>query len=247
MTFTPDGGRQPFSDRFFRSTSGVWAQFTESASLHRLDVGNHSVLMYPSDDLEAGPANLYLRLHQNDGVAVTPLLGPASPGEVGWSATGPEVRGTWRDLTFRVRFVLAETDTAWFWHVEVINGSAQPATVDIVQTQDVALAPYSELRVNEYYVAQYLDLTPIQTRTAGTAIAVRQKCRPRTSHGCCSAVCARQWRGAPTRSRSSGARASTARRRRDWRPTVCPARASSTSTRLRCSRTAPNSSRRAPR
>ena len=174
MTFTPDDGRQPFPDRSFRSTSGVWAQFTESASLHRLDVGDHSVLMYPSDDLEAGPANLYLRLHQSDGVAVTPLLGPASPGEVGWSTTGPEVRGTWRDLTFRVRFVLAETDAAWFWHVEVFNGSAQPAAVDVVQTQDVALAPYSELRVNEYYVAQYLDLTPIQTRTAGTAIAVRQ-------------------------------------------------------------------------
>ncbi|WP_407342877.1 GH36-type glycosyl hydrolase domain-containing protein [Pengzhenrongella phosphoraccumulans] len=174
MTFSPDGGRRPSPDRTFRSASGVWAQFTESAALHRLDVGDHSVLMYPSDDIEAGPANLFLRLHRPDGVVVTPLLGPASPGAVDWTEAGPEIRGTWRDLSFRVCFVLAATDTAWFWHVEVTNSGALPVTVDVVHTQDVALAPYTELRVNEYYVAQYLDLNPIQTGPAGTAIAVRQ-------------------------------------------------------------------------
>ncbi|MGV8967996.1 MAG: GH36-type glycosyl hydrolase domain-containing protein [Cellulomonas sp.] len=174
MTFPPDDGRQASPDRSFRSASGIWAKFTESAALHRLDVGGESVLMYPADDIEAGPANLYLRVHLPDGVAVTPLLGPASPGQVGWSPAGPEVSGTWRDLSFRVRFVLAQADTAWFWHVEVVNGAAKPMTVDVVQTQDVALAPYGALRVNEYYVAQYLDLTPIQTARAGTAIAVRQ-------------------------------------------------------------------------
>ncbi|WP_242511576.1 hypothetical protein [Pengzhenrongella frigida] len=175
MTSSPAAGLVSSPERLFRSPAGVWAQFTESATLRRLDAGDHSVLMYPSDDVEAGPANIYLRLHLPGGVVeVTPLLGPASPGAVTWTRTGPEVSGTWRGISFLVRFALAESDTAWFWHVEVTNETDGPTTVDVVHTQDVALAPYGALRVNEFYVAQYLDLTPVLTRAAGTALAVRQ-------------------------------------------------------------------------
>lgn len=130
--------------------------------------------MYPADDVEAGPANVYLRLHLPAGIAVTPLLGPASPGAVGWTEAGPDISGAWRDLTYRVRFRLARDDTAWFWHVDVTNHGSEPVTVDVIHTQDIALAPYAAVRNNEYYVAQYLDLTPIQTDHAGTALAIRQ-------------------------------------------------------------------------
>jgi cellobiose phosphorylase len=137
-------------------------------------VGGNSVLMYPSDEVEAGPANLFLRLHLSSGIVVTPMLGPASPGTVGWTDAGPDASGVWRDLTYRIRFRLAEGETAWFWHVDVTNNGAQPVTVDVIHAQDVALAPYAAVRTNEYYVAQYLDLTAIQTDSAGTALAVRQ-------------------------------------------------------------------------
>jgi 1,2-beta-oligoglucan phosphorylase len=150
------------------------AQLTEAASLRRLDVGDCSVLAYPSDDVEAGPANLFLRVHLTTGIAVTPMLGPASPSAVGWTDAGPDISGHWRGLSFRVRFRLAEADTAWFWHVEVTNDGPGPITVDVIHAQDVALAPYQDVRTNEYYVSQYLDLTPIQTRDVGTALAVRQ-------------------------------------------------------------------------
>lgn len=132
------------------------------------------MLAYPSDDLEAGPANLYLRLHLPSGIEVTPLLGPASPGAVGWTDAGPDVSGQWRGLAYRVRFRLADQEAAWFWHVEVTNEGEAPATVDVIHTQDVALAGYGAVRGNEYYVAQYLDVTPIGTRQGGTALAIRQ-------------------------------------------------------------------------
>ncbi|HEY8721247.1 hypothetical protein, partial [Pengzhenrongella sp.] len=150
------------------------AQFTESAALRLFGVGEHSLLAYPSDDVEAGPANLYLRVHLPTGIEVTPLLGPASPGSVRWSGAGPDVSGAWRGLTYRVRFVLADDEPAWFWHVEVTNHLDAPVAVDVVHTQDVALAPYGAVRTNEYYVAQYLDVTPIETSSAGVALAVRQ-------------------------------------------------------------------------
>ncbi len=39
---------------------------------------------------------------------------------------------------------------------------------------DVALAPYPAVRTNEYYVSQYLDLTPVPVAGHGTALGVRQ-------------------------------------------------------------------------
>ena len=130
--------------------------------------------MYPADDLEAGPANLFLRLHLPAGIVVTRMLGPSAPGAVGWTEAGPDVSGDWHGLTYRVQFRLAEKDMAWFWHVDVTNDSSAPVTVDVVHAQDVALAPYGNVRTNEYYVAQYLDLTPIETDNAGTALGIRQ-------------------------------------------------------------------------
>jgi 1,2-beta-oligoglucan phosphorylase len=170
----PEAGNRPALGRVLRSPEGLRAQFTEAAALRRLDVGDCSVLAHPSDDIEAGPANLFLRAHQPTGIAVTPMLGPASPGAVGWTEAGPDVSGNWQGLRFRVRFRLAKQQTAWFWHVEVTNDGPAPITVDVIHTQDVALAAYAAVRTNEYYVAQYLDLTPVQTRGAGTALAVRQ-------------------------------------------------------------------------
>ncbi|HEY5249756.1 MAG TPA: hypothetical protein VIJ15_15045, partial [Dermatophilaceae bacterium] len=112
--------------RSLRSPSGIHAQFTESAALRRLEVGGQSVLMYPADDLEAGPANLFLRVHLPAGIVVTQMLGPSAPGAVGWTEAGPDLAGEWHGLTYRVQFRLAEKDTAWFWHVDVTNQSKAP-------------------------------------------------------------------------------------------------------------------------
>jgi 1,2-beta-oligoglucan phosphorylase len=84
------------------------------------------------------------------------------------------VSGRWRDLEYRVSFRLAVATTAWFWHVEVTNRGPEAVEVDLLHSQDVALAPYAAVRTNEYYVSQYLDLTAVQTQAVGTAVAVRQ-------------------------------------------------------------------------
>lgn len=166
--------RQVRDDRRLSSSSGVSAQFTEAAVLRRLDVDGRSVLLYPADELESGPANLFLRVRGKSGIEVFPLLGPESSGGVRWTETGPVVSGTRKDLDYRVTFRLAEAATAWFWHVEVTSRNRDEVEVDVVHAQDVALAPYAAVRTNEYYVSQYLDLTPIPTDEVGTSVAVRQ-------------------------------------------------------------------------
>jgi len=135
------------------------------------------MLMYPADELEAGPANLYLRIRGDQGAEAVPLLGPGSDKShrtVSWSETGPSISGTWRDLHYVVTFGLAEAMAAWFWHVCVHSQREVPTEIDLIHAQDLALAPSAVVRANEYYVSQYLDLTPVVTPRAGTVLAVRQ-------------------------------------------------------------------------
>ena len=150
------------------------AQFTTTGSLRRLEVAGQSILLYPGDELEAGPANVYLRLKMGPVIQATALLGPQASGRLRWTTNGPVVAGRWGDLEYRIAFRLAAAVTAWFWLVEVSNRGAHAVEVDLIHTQDVALASYAAVRTNEYYVSQYLDLTPVQTETVGTAVAVRQ-------------------------------------------------------------------------
>ena len=156
------------------SPSGIQAQFTTSGALRRLDVGDRSVLMYPADELEAGPANLYLRIRGDEGAESVAMLGPGSASTVIWSDAGPTIIGSWRDLAYTVTFRLADALTAWYWHVSVKSLRPVPTEIDVIYAQDLALAPYGAVRTNEYYVSQYLDLTPVATSSAGTVLAVRQ-------------------------------------------------------------------------
>ncbi len=155
------------------SPSGMSAEFTTSGTLRRLEVAGRSILLYPADELEAGPGNLYLRL-RGSVVEATPMLGPQAGGSLRWTAEGPVVTGRWNDLEYRIAFRLAAAVAAWFWHVEVTNNGPHAVVVDIVYAHDVALAAYGAVRTNEHYVSQYLDLTPVQTASVGTAVAVRQ-------------------------------------------------------------------------
>jgi len=141
--------------------------------MQRLDAADRSLLLYPASELEAGPANLYLRIRAQE-VDALPLLGPGSPSKVSWSAPGPTFSGEWRGLRYIVEFRLADELAAWFWHVSVTSARDSQTEIDVVYTQDIALAPYDAVRTNEYYVSQYLDLTPVETSSVSTALAVRQ-------------------------------------------------------------------------
>ena len=73
-----------------------------------------------------------------------------------------------------MRLVLAESAPAWFWHVELENTGNSGITCDLIHTQDIALAHYGAVRLNEYYVSQYVDHTPLDHPLRGSAIASRQ-------------------------------------------------------------------------
>ncbi len=157
-----------------RSPSGLWCEINANGSMRRLGRGADVLNLFVGNEVEGGPANLWLRRHGTSGVDLVPLLGPASGsrlhlGNAGYAATGSAHGLRWR-LTLR----LAHDATAWFWHVQLENDAAQVQEIDLVLVQDIALSAYTAVRLNEHYVSHYIDLTPLQHADRGCVVAARQ-------------------------------------------------------------------------
>lgn len=151
--------------------------------LHKLGSDDLTVNLFPASALEAGPANLWLRFLPADGpvtdggaVAIppVPLLGPAAPGRARQADQRAWHEGFCGAVHYQLELVLAEHTPAWFWHVQLHNTGPVPLRLDLVYLQDVALAPWSAIRLNEAYVSQYLDHRPLQHAQQGCVIATRQ-------------------------------------------------------------------------
>jgi cellobiose phosphorylase len=162
------------------SPSGLAASFNANGSLRELRWGDElCVHLFPGNALEAGSTQLVLRrwagMTPEGGPDILPLLGPHSPAR--WHAEDDRLvaRGDWQGLAFELSFVLAANEPAWFWHLSLhhARGNA-PCTVDLICQHDIALAPHGALRLNEYYVCHYVDLTPLEHAEHGRLLAVRQ-------------------------------------------------------------------------
>jgi cellobiose phosphorylase len=155
------------------SSSGLRAQFNANGTLRRLDYRDIILSLFPASELEAGLTNIYLR-RLSDSMEATPLLGPCSPGRFHVNEKEYASQGDWSGLGFRCELRLAATAPAWFWLVTIENRGTAPVTVDLIHTQDLALAPYGAIRLNEYYVSQYLDHAPLAHPRQGWVVATRQ-------------------------------------------------------------------------
>ena len=162
--------------RRLTSRSGLSLEVTSRGALRRFDCGNTALNLFVGNELEGGPANLYLRRHRSGTTEFTPLLGPRSPTRFDLrQADGRLIgAGNWQGIDYVVALVLAQDAPAWFWHVRLLNTTPSQQQLDLIYAQDIALAPYATVRLNEYYVSQYVDHTPLQHQSRGCAIASRQ-------------------------------------------------------------------------
>ena len=157
------------------SRSGLRAEVSASGAVRRLDCGPTSMTLFVGSEVECGPANLFLR-RRSGKFDWTPLLGPASPTRFGAPDAGGRLagRGSWQGIEYDISLVLAAETPVWFWHVRLRNASAEAQELDLTHAQDIALAPYGAVRMNEYYVSQYIDHTPLSDPQRGFLIASRQ-------------------------------------------------------------------------
>jgi cellobiose phosphorylase len=155
------------------SASELRVQINANGSLRRIDHRDVIVNLFPGNEIEGGPANLYLR-RRGERIESAALLGPRSPARYRIRDDGFAARGIWNDVRFHVSLRLAQSAPAWFWHVALENIGDASLTVDLIHAQDLALSDYGAVRQNEYYVSQYLDHTPLAHPERGAVLAVRQ-------------------------------------------------------------------------
>jgi len=161
--------------RIVTSPAGLRAEIAASGAVRRLDCGPTTLTLFIGSEVECGPANIFLRRRAGK-PEWTPLLGPASPTRLEEAAAEGRLagRGTWEGIEYAISLVLAADAPVWFWHVQLTNVSSQPQELDLTYAQDIALAPYGAVRMNEYYVSQYVDHTPLSDPQRGVVIASRQ-------------------------------------------------------------------------
>ncbi len=155
------------------SPSGMSVELNANGSIRRMDCGDIMLNVFLGNEAEGGPANIYLR-RLGKSVDSIPLLGPGSPASYQTNGNGMVAAGSWGDLAFRVRLLLAESAKAWFWHVELENTGTSAVTCDLIHTQDIGIAHYGATRLNEFYVSQYVDHAPLAHALTGVAVASRQ-------------------------------------------------------------------------
>ncbi|SDL14049.1 GH36-type glycosyl hydrolase domain-containing protein [Tessaracoccus oleiagri] len=147
--------------------------FTSAGALARLDAGDLSLLQYPASELEPGPHQVWLRWRSPDGHRPLGLTGPAGGGTVVRAGDGIVLRGREDEVEWELWWDQPAGGGRFGWGLRVVNHGEHPVELDAVWTVDAALTPWDALRRNEFYVAQYLDLTPISDGDR-LLIAVRQ-------------------------------------------------------------------------
>lgn len=154
------------------ATSDLKVTLTPNGSIQRMDYRDIVLTLFIGNEQEGGLTNLYLRQRGVESEAMA-LIGPKAPCDP-LKSTG----GRWAGGNDRLRYALtleqAPGAPLWRFEVKVTNHGDQPVELDLLLTQDLALAPYGAIRLNEYYVSQYLDYTPLDHEQLGTVVAVRQ-------------------------------------------------------------------------
>ncbi len=162
----------PFPARL-AGPSGLSFEINANGSIRRIDHADVMINLFLGNEMEGGPANLHLRVLGERPWEI-PLIGPRSPAVQRVDESGFSASGSAGGLGFRLRLVPSRSETAWFWHVEVSNHGDRPVECDLIHTQDIGLAHYGAVRLNEYYVSQYVDHTPLDHPRAGRVVASRQ-------------------------------------------------------------------------
>ncbi|MCW3158700.1 hypothetical protein OIE40_11910 [Micropruina sp. KQZ13P-5] len=153
---------------------GCLATPTGWGGLARLDLAGLSMLQYPASSCEAGAGGVWLRVLHGERAHPVRLADPSAPVPVSRYPDGFAVSSHTDSLQYSLRFSLHEPELMWQWSVSVTNNGTSAIEFDTVMAADIALAPFDVVRINEFYVSQYLDVTPLWHQRWGRCLAVRQ-------------------------------------------------------------------------
>src|SRR5688572_18202942 len=83
-------------------------EINANRSVRRVLAGDLVLNLFVGNEMEGGPANLWLRRHETSGVEAIPLLGPGSPARFYVDNRGLIAQADWQGLQLELRLVLAD-------------------------------------------------------------------------------------------------------------------------------------------
>lgn len=126
--------------------------FLPSGDVCQANVNGVMLNQVIGNTLDGSMNNLFLRIHQNDVVIHTPMLGIQSDSVFHVNDESVKWTGEFHEVSYTVTFQLGELNS-WYWTIDV---EAAGETVDIVYGWDLGLNYQGALQSNEGYVAQYV-------------------------------------------------------------------------------------------
>src|SRR6476660_6139922 len=108
---------EPARPRRLAAPDGLSIELNANGSVRHMRCGDIALNLFVGNELEGGPANLYLR-RPGDSVAFTPLLGPRSPTQWSSNEESGAVSGTgiWQGLRYVLALRLTASST-WIWQL----------------------------------------------------------------------------------------------------------------------------------
>src|SRR5260370_250812 len=156
------------------NAAGLSLELNRDGGARRIEFGGVAVNLFMGNGMEPSPANVWLRLHRGAKVEAVPLLGPQSPVRGRGGGEGFGASGEWQGVHIELRLALAEDRPTWCWQVRLGNRSQEELRADLMFAQDLGLATYGAVRLNEYYVSHYIDLSGWEHARCGWMVAARQ-------------------------------------------------------------------------
>lgn len=147
------------------------ATFTSAGALAGLEAVGVSLLQYPASELESGASQVFLRVRRAAEAELVPLTGPTGARRVTLDNVGAVSTGSHLGISATLWWDEAPDAFAWRWRV--INKGSTDCQVDLCWCLDAGLASAADIARNQYYVSQYLDVSPFAWRD-GIGLGVRQ-------------------------------------------------------------------------
>ncbi|MBD8496997.1 GH36-type glycosyl hydrolase domain-containing protein [Paenibacillus arenosi] len=150
--------------------------FLPSGDLYQATYQGVMINQWLANSIDGSMNNVYLRLHEPDGIKAYPLLGVRSTSRVWTKGTTMMWEGELPregvSVSYRVVLTLTEQGI-WFWDVAV-EGQDTDVDVDVIYGQDVGIADPRAVRSNEAYLSHYIDHAVFEDDNRGYVICSRQ-------------------------------------------------------------------------
>ncbi len=155
------------------ASGGMRATLLPTGDLFLLTYEGLMMGQLPGNPVDGMAANVYFRIHGENGIRAYPLMGRAAGAS--WAVTGESQAAysvTLEDGRFTAQTTLTLQDNGWRIDISLENTGGR-VLYDLIYAQDIGLGTMGHVRGNEAYNSQYLDHTAHKTGR-GYVLCTRQ-------------------------------------------------------------------------